>query len=283
MCRLLGIVSSEEARFTLVLRDAPRSLAALSREHPDGWGIAVHASGGWRLEKGIACASEDAEFHRHAHGSAGTTLVSHVRKKTVGPTSLANTHPFASGRWVFAHNGTIRDLAWVRAQVAPERLGALKGDTDSELFFALLLTRLEEAGAPVAAAVGGELVGGGVATPAELVDAVVARVTSEALGRAGFGAFNFLLADGEHLWAHRAGRSLFVLERGPRDDVVRERTSRESGATVETAWTPRRRALFVASEAMTNEPWREVEEGALLRVTRSPVPCAHMVRERGAV
>ena len=61
MCRLLGIASSEPTDFKLVLREAPRSLAALSREHRDGWGIAVFAenAGGWKIEKGVACASED--------------------------------------------------------------------------------------------------------------------------------------------------------------------------------------------------------------------------------
>ncbi|QUS47087.1 hypothetical protein [Salmonella enterica] len=41
MCRLLGIVASELTEFGLVLTEAPRCLATLSREHPDGWGIAT--------------------------------------------------------------------------------------------------------------------------------------------------------------------------------------------------------------------------------------------------
>ena len=54
MCRLLGIAASEPTDFRIVLREAPRSLAALSREHRDGWGLAVfdEQGGGWRLDKG---------------------------------------------------------------------------------------------------------------------------------------------------------------------------------------------------------------------------------------
>ena len=78
---------------------------------------------------------------------ASPLLVSHVRRKTVGETSLVNTHPFERGRWVFAHNGTVEDVAWLRAQTSRERLAEVRGETDSELLFAWLLTRLDDAGA----------------------------------------------------------------------------------------------------------------------------------------
>src|SRR3974390_1825079 len=117
MCRLLGIAASEPTNFRIVLREAPRSMAALSREHRDGWGIAVFDddSRGWCVEKGAACAREDERFHQLAVGSRGEILISHIRQKTVGDTSLANTHPFERGRWVFAHNGTVKDVGWLRA------------------------------------------------------------------------------------------------------------------------------------------------------------------------
>src|SRR5271166_3669414 len=147
MCRLLGIASSEPTDFKIVLREAPRSLAALSREHRDGWGLAVYDDGaGWSIEKGVACAGEDERFHRLAVGSRGWVLVSHVRQKTVGETSLVNTHPFHRGRWVFAHNGTVKDVAWLRAHTSTHREAEVQGETDSERLFAWLLTRLDEAG-----------------------------------------------------------------------------------------------------------------------------------------
>ena len=119
MCRLLGIASNETTDFKIVLREAPRSLAALSREHRDGWGIAVFdaQSRKWQIDKGAACAGEDERFHRLAVGSRGELLVSHVRQKTIGETSLANTHPFERGRWVFAHNGTVKDVVFDLAQL----------------------------------------------------------------------------------------------------------------------------------------------------------------------
>jgi predicted glutamine amidotransferase len=260
MCRLLGIVSSEPTDFKIVLREAPRSMAALSREHRDGWGIAVFDDDarGWCVEKGIACASEDERFHQLAVGSRGEILVSHIRQKTVGETSLANTHPFERGRWLFAHNGTVKDAAWLQERASHDRLAEVRGETDSELLFAWLLTRFDDAG-----------VADKPATDA--TDTALGRATRAAREHTGFGAFNFLLSDGKTTYAHRFGRTMYLLDLGPLDEVRRRRTSHD-GTILETPWSPNRRAVFIASEKMTDEPWQSVEEGMLLRIDREPGP-----------
>lgn len=260
MCRLLGIAASEPTEFRIVLREAPRSLAALSREHRDGWGMAVFdaCAGAWRVDRGVVCASEDERFHRLAVGSRGELLVSHVRQKTIGDTSLANTHPFVRGRWIFAHNGTVNDVAWLRANASRHRLGEIAGETDSELLFAWMLTRLDEAGVAECAA----------GTDTDRALGAVARAGRE---RPSFGAFNFLLSDGNTTYAHRFGRSMFLLERSPDDVVLASRTSRD-GTVLETPWSSRRSAVFVASERITDEPWQSIEDGTLLRIERIPTP-----------
>jgi glutamine amidotransferase len=259
MCRLLGIASSEPTDFKIVLRESPRSMAALSREHRDGWGLAVFDDAtGWRVDRGVECAHEDERFHRLAVGSHGAMFVSHIRQKTVGETSLANTHPFEHGQWMFAHNGTVKDLTWMRAQTSAARLAEVRGETDSEVLFAWLLTRLDEAGTAH------------VRASAE-TDRAVGAAARLARERQGFGAFNFLLSDGVTMYAHRFGRTMHLLERGPHDAVRTHRTSRD-GTVLETPWSQRRTAIFVASEKMTNEPWQHIEEGMLLRIDRLPVP-----------
>jgi glutamine amidotransferase len=259
MCRLLGIASSEPTDFKIVLRESPRSMAALSREHRDGWGLAVFDdTTGWRVDKGAACAHEDERFHRLAVGSHGAMVVSHIRRKTVGETSLSNTHPFERGRWMFAHNGTVKDLAWLQAHTSAARLAEVHGETDSELLFAWLLTRLDEAGAAHTRA----------STETDHAVGTAARLARD---RNGFGAFNFILSDGVTMYAHRFGRTMHLLERGPHDAVRTKRTSRD-GTVLETPWSQRRTAIFVASEKMTDEPWQHVEEGMLLRIDRLPVP-----------
>jgi glutamine amidotransferase len=261
MCRLLGIVASEPTDFRIVLSHAPRSMAALSAEHRDGWGLAVFDAShepDWRVDRGVDPAREDARFHERALGSRGELLIAHIRQKTVGATSLENTHPFRRGRWVFAHNGTIKNLGWLLREVSPARRAEVAGQTDSELFFAYLLTRLDEAG-----------LGDGPATLE--TDAVIARAAAEARGVPAIGAFNFLLSDGNAVYAHRFGRTLCLLERGP-DDAVRSSLTSADGVVVQTPWSQRRRAVFVASEKMTDEPWQTIDDGMLLRLDRTPQP-----------
>lgn len=275
MCRLVGIVASEITEFGLVLKEAPRSLARLSKEHPDGWGVAAHGDpeaipppsarspheAGWRIHKGTRPAGECDRFHQVAARSAGNLLIAHVRQKTVGPTRIENTHPFVQSGWVFAHNGTLKDYAWMRPEISAGRMAQLRGDTDSEVLFAYFLTKLDEAGATFIHN-----------DPAMLEKATeVVEATAAHLRAKNAGAFNFLLSDGSALFVHRFGRSLFLLERGPGDPVRAERDI-DSSASLETPWTRRRHAALVASERLTDEPWTELPEASFLRIDLRPKP-----------
>ena len=251
MCRLVGIVASELTEFGLALREAPRCLATLSHEHPDGWGIAIHEKE-WMVERGIERAASDGRFHQIATSSRGHVLLAHIRQKTVGPTRLENTHPFTQDGWVFAHNGTVTDVPTLRAGASSARLARIEGDTDSEVLFAYLLTKLEGAR--------------DADTQMAVLDVAVRELRAKAVG-----AFNFLLSNGDTTFVHRFGRSLYVLERGPKDPVRTERDL-DSNADLTTSWTPRRRAVFVASERLTDEPWVEVPDATLFRIDRLPFP-----------
>ena len=110
----------------------------------------------------------------------------------------------------------------------------------------------------------------GAALARDLVTKLMSELTAE-LRSLRIGAFNFLLSDGQTTFAHRFGRSLFVLERGPADPV-RELRSVDDGASIMTKWTARRQAVFIASERITDEPWREIDDGTLLRIERTPTP-----------
>ena len=202
-----------------LLRDAPRSLRALSREHPDGWGVAIQTANEWIVHRSTSCAADCARYGELAEGVATRLLVAHVRQKTVGATTLANTHPFRRGSFVFAHNGTIKELASLIARCSPARLAQVEGETDSERLFAYVMTHVDEAGD----------VARGVSSAVRAL---------HALGE--IGSASFLLSCGTRLYAHRLGRSLFVLFR--------------AGAVV------------IASEQLTSEPWQELPERALVVV-----------------
>jgi glutamine amidotransferase len=272
MCRLVGVVASEITEFGLVLKEAPRSLARMSAEHRDGWGIAAHGhpdtipppsdrsphDGIWRVHKGTDPAGECSRFLEIASRSAGTVLIAHVRKKTVGPTSIPNTHPFVQSGWVFAHNGTLVDHASLRAKTSTERLAQIRGDTDSEVLFAFLLTRLDEAG----------LTRMGPSTTMREQATEVIGDAARQLRDDNAGAFNFLMSDGTSCFVHRFGRTLFLLERTPHDRP----SSRDGQPPPSSPWIQRRHIVLVASERLTEEPWSEIPEGTLIRIDRGPSP-----------
>src|SRR5205085_2616262 len=69
--------------------------------------------------------------------------IAHVRRRTRGKVSLANTHPFVRELWgrtfTFAHNGTVK---CVRRRPL-ERFKPI-GNTDSEYAFCVMLEALHE-------------------------------------------------------------------------------------------------------------------------------------------
>lgn len=275
MCRLLGVVAGETTPFGFALARAPRSLAALSPEHPDGWGLAVHARGrGWEVHRQPACAGADDRFGALAAGARGEILVSHIRKKTVGPTRLENTHPFTRDGWVFAHNGTIAESAVLAPATSRRRAAEITGDTDSERYFAWLLSAIDRAGG----APSGCALGDGARQTRQGRRARIERALASAVAQLGrwphLGPWNFLLSDGEVLYAHRRGRALFVLERGASHEQRRTGGARaECVAGSASARGDRRRATaIVASEATTDEPFREMPEGTLLAVRAGARP-----------
>ena len=265
MCRLLGIIANERTNFHFTLHTAPRSLASLSSEHPHGWGIAVFdPPSGWTVEKQPVRARDCEHFYTASSTIKGELLLAHVRARTVGHVTRANTHPFRRGHWLFAHNGTIKDTSYLRAQISPARMREVEGQTDSEHLFSYLLPRLDEAG------ISDELA-------TEQTDAVLVQAMQDARSQPTIGACNFLLSDGHVMYAHRYGRTLFVLEKHPMDQVFVHRESHETGAAIDTPWTEHRHAVLIASEEMSEEPWITIPEGTLLRCDRDPEPSWHIL------
>src|SRR6185436_18382995 len=67
-----------------------------------------------------------------------------IRASSGSPIQQTNCHPFRHGRWLWMHNGLIREFQEVKRDLAlavdPTLFPAIEGSTDSELFFFLALT-----------------------------------------------------------------------------------------------------------------------------------------------
>jgi predicted glutamine amidotransferase len=81
-------------------------------------------------------------------------LFAHIRASTGGPIQQTNCHPFRHERWLFMHNGAIREFPRVKRDLAlavdPSLFANIEGSTDSEVFFYLALTMGLEDNPPAA-------------------------------------------------------------------------------------------------------------------------------------
>jgi predicted glutamine amidotransferase len=78
-----------------------------------------------------------------AHLRSGLVFA-HIRASSGSPVQQTNCHPFRHGRWLWMHNGVVRDFARVKRDLVlaidPDLYPFIEGSTDSEVFFYLALT-----------------------------------------------------------------------------------------------------------------------------------------------
>jgi glutamine amidotransferase len=245
MCELLGMECN-------VPTDIVFSFAGFSARggkrgpHADGWGLALYEGRVARLflEPAAAASSPLAKFIRE-HPIKTLLAIAHVRRKTRGPVSLANTHPFVRELWgrhlVFAHNGTVKG-------VRRHKLGTFRpiGQTDSEHAFCALLAALQHDFPD------------GPPAPAALAEAIAGHA-----GRIGRdGTFNMLLGDGHQLFARCATKLCFIVRQAP----FRKATLCDEDLCVDFAevTSPHDRVAVVATTPLTrDEAWTPGEPGTL--------------------
>ncbi len=244
MCQLLGMNCNTPTDVTFSFAGFAQR-GGRTDHHADGWGIAFFEGRGVRLfvEPGAAAQSPVAELIRR-YPIKSRHVISHIHKATVGEVMLQNCHPFVRelwGRyWVFAHNGDLKDYA-------PRLHGHFRpvGDTDSEQAFCWLMQELAKAHASVPPV--DEL----TRTLRELVPRVAAH-----------GTFNFLLSNGEALWAHASTKLCYIV----RQHTFASARLADEDLSVNFAehTTPDDRVAVVATTPLTrDEQWTHFEPGEL--------------------
>ncbi len=263
MCRLFGFRSVIQSGVHRSLLDADNALGHQSGEHPDGWGVAYYVEGTPHVTKSPLTAMGDQLFHRLSGVVSSQTVLAHVRRATRGSKTLLNCHPFQYGRWVFAHNGDVPHFEEKRelllGEVAPHLRRFILGETDSEVIFYMLLTRLSSHG-PLAKRHGAEDV-------AAAISATIARVR-ELCDRPGEerAKLTVMLTDGETLVACHGGRELqwssYKTRCADRDSCPS--LSPECEAPTATGYVNH---LIVSSEPLSGENiWLPLAEGDLIGV-----------------
>jgi len=213
--------------------------------HADGWGIAFFEGAGLRhfVDHQPACESPVAELIRR-YPIKSRNVIAHIRKATQGEVSLENCHPFVRelwGRyWVFAHNGDLKDFH-------PRLHGSFKpvGTTDSERAFCWLMQELSKSHA-------------GVPSVKELT--LTLRELTPQISR--HGTFNFMLSNGQALWAHASTNLHYVLRKHPFAHVALSDEDVSIDFSQHTSPNDRV-AVVVTAPLTTNEEWTAFESGEL--------------------
>lgn len=258
MCRLYGFRATEPTKVECTLVHAQNALMVQSesdiagKSHANGWGVATFKDGSPRVEKQAWAAYHGEHFRRAAARIYSQQVLAHVRRATVGEPSLANTHPFAEGGWVFAHNGTVPNFDRLRPllleQIPCDRRDLIAGQTDSEHVFHFIRAR--------------QLAGPDkpkIEVFREAVEWIVER-THEIDPKARLG-LNLMLTDGHEMIGTRFGRPLKFVERLGVHDC-------EICGFPHVHHNPRTdyRAIVLASEPISHEVWQDVPDRTIYRV-----------------
>ena len=213
MCRWLAYSGSPilleellyKPRFSLIDQSL-HSRMGVETTNGDGFGIGwygVDGVSGPALFRGVGPAWGDMNLRELGRSIASPLFLAHIRASTGTPVQETNCHPFRYGRWLWVHNGVIREFARLQRDlvlaVNADLYPSIGGSTDSEVMFYLALTfglRRE----PIAA-----------------VERMVSFVewTGHRYGVANPMQMTVATTDGERLWAFRYSsegnsRSLFV-------------------------------------------------------------------------
>lgn len=246
MCQLLGMNCNVPTDICFSFTGF-QARGGLTDHHQDGWGIAFFEGRGVRvfLDPEPSISSQVAELVRN-YAIRSLNVIAHIRKATQGSIRLENTHPFQrelwGEYWIFAHNGNL-------IEYAPTLDGRFLpvGTTDSERAFCHILQTLAErfpAGRPDAHTLHQAL-----------------RELSVEIGR--HGEFNFLLSNGERLFAHCASRLAYIIRQAP--FATAHLADQDVSVDFEALTTPNDRVAVIATLPLTdNETWTVIEPGTLL-------------------
>ncbi|HUW77453.1 MAG TPA: class II glutamine amidotransferase [Candidatus Nanopelagicaceae bacterium] len=147
MCRLFAWSAATELTLDQAIGGDRHNLIKLSELHRDGWGMAWRDDdGSVRLIRDELPAFESGAFRNSATAVSSASAIVHLRWATEAmQVCIPNTHPFLkegpAGEIAFAHNGGIPRGPNLDALIDSDLLADLEGETDSERYFAALISQ----------------------------------------------------------------------------------------------------------------------------------------------
>ena len=148
MCRLMGYVAKEGTSVSEFAGANFVEFKELSDFHRDGWGI-VTSDGSSKPELLVEpkIAKESSKFSEATSKLTSDAALLHLRWATGGlEVSEGNTHPFVYQQYSFIHNGGVFPPDSLDKFVEPKFKSLMRGTTDSERYFYVLISEIEKHG-----------------------------------------------------------------------------------------------------------------------------------------
>jgi predicted glutamine amidotransferase len=152
MCRWLAY-SGSPIRLEELLVKRDRSLIDQSLHarqgatttNGDGFGVGWYEDGELpRVYRSTHPAWNDRNLRELAAGISSPLFLAHIRASTGTAIQETNTHPFRYGKWLWMHNGLVREFPRVKRELVlaidDSLFTSIEGTTDSEIMFYLALT-----------------------------------------------------------------------------------------------------------------------------------------------
>ena len=225
MGRLVGYMANRHDLLGPALHQERAVVAPPPAVSPTGWGLGFYQGGEVLHKKRPQFDSEGFDWTAVAKGVRTDCAVLHLRQPTVGDFRSQNTHPFRMRSWLFAHTGTIGRFEAIRERMRgslPDFLTRnVRGVTDSELLFHVVLSFLHDAGQLDNLNVAPSEVLSAVRSAVALCDRLTAEVKAKP------STMNLVLTNGRLLFSLcRGARMAYVERRGlfdPPEDMLAER------------------------------------------------------------
>jgi predicted glutamine amidotransferase len=130
---------------SLILSQSLHSKLGVEATNGDGFGIGWYGAGERPANYHIIePAWNERNLHELADHISSPLVFAHIRASTGSPVQETNCHPFRYDKWLWMHNGLIRDFHVVKRDLVfaidPSLYPLIEGSTDSEVFFFLALT-----------------------------------------------------------------------------------------------------------------------------------------------
>ena len=157
MCRHIGYIGKKKDLYSILLRH-DHSLIELAYKpklmkeaalNADGFGLAWLSKKNFMLYKNYLPIWNDLNLVNISKSISSNLVIGNVRSATIAENlGYFNTHPFILNNFCFSHNGYIKDFNSITRNkilkyLNSNYLNLIKGQTDSELIFILIMQLIE--------------------------------------------------------------------------------------------------------------------------------------------